>query len=70
MSPIIAVIIALPQILSEFRKMAAFIKDVFGDNYEKFIVDNAAAMREVKDAKNETQRLEAARKIRSLIGRL
>ncbi len=67
---ILSAIAAIPAILGFLKELASFLKDTFGDNAGKFLVDSAEAFKQLKVAKSPEEKIEAAKKIQDLIDRL
>lgn len=67
---ILGVLKALPEIISLFKTFYAYLQHATGNDVVGYISDTKAAVDELKDAKTPEQKLEAAKKLQGLIGRL
>lgn len=70
MSEILALLRVLPELISLLIGLSKLIKEQFGDNPEKFILDCHEAFGALKAAKTKEEKRDAARAIADLIKRL
>jgi hypothetical protein len=70
MSEILALLRVLPELISLLIGLSKLIKEQFGDNPEKFILDCHEAFQALKAAKTKEEKRDAARAIADLIKRL
>lgn len=67
---IIQALVALPKILGLLKDLGGFLKDTFGDNTAKFIVDSSEAFKALRQSKTEQEKIEALNKIQDLLKRI
>ena len=70
MAELIAALKALPQIIGILTTIGKYLKQNFGDNPEKFLLDAHDAFLGLKNAKTAEEKMVAAHSIRKLVERL
>lgn len=61
---------AIPALLDALKELAGWLKDNFGDNPAKAIVDHAETIRKLREAKTAAEKIEASRALADLIRKL
>lgn len=67
---LIAILKAIPAMVSLITEIAAWMRSTFGDNPEQFILLSAEAFKKAREAKTPKERMDAATDISNLIRRL
>lgn len=70
LADILTVLKVLPALLSFGREFAGWLRETFGDSPEKFLVDATETFAVLRQAKSKEEKVDAARRIQSLISRL
>lgn len=67
---LLALLKAIPAMVSLITEIVAWMKSTFGDNPERFLLDSAEAFKQAREAKTPKERQDAAAQIATLIKRL
>lgn len=70
MAEFLAVIRSLPVIIEAIKSLGKFLREKFGDNPEKAILDASTAFELLQKAKSAEEKQRAARAIADLVKRL
>lgn len=70
MAELFAILRSLPAILEALKALGKFLREKFGDNPEKAILDASTAFSLLNSAKTPDEKQKAARSIADLIRRL
>lgn len=69
-SSLITLLKAIPALVTLITEIAAWMRSVFGENPEQFILLSGEAFKRAREAKTPKERLDAATDIANLIRRL
>jgi hypothetical protein len=67
---LLTILKSLPAIIALLTELSAWLKDTFGDEPEKFLVDSSEAFKKAREAKTMQEKRDAAVKISQLLRRL
>lgn len=70
LTAILTIIQALPGLVTFIKELASFLKEQFGEDPGKFLMESADAFKMAREAKTPNEKMEAARVISAIIRRL